>query len=856
MAFQSRRQHYDDTGEDEAGGFAFPTRESSDDLFDPLAAGRHQQQQASAGASFDSARGSGYSPRARGRGGYGSSNGSSRSFESRSGERGSQQRAPTSPSYSSSSSSPFSSGYVSQLSSHLYTPAGGSGGYGGGSGGYGGGSGGYGGGSGGGYSPRSPGTGGVGYGRGGCQQREQRSFGSGGGGSAGGWSSWSSQHQQQSPAHSGPAAKHRNRWRRAGLYLKRRDERSASGAPTALSVVSVGVDVQIVDLFARVSLRQTFRNADDMPAEVEFVLPVARHCVVSEFRAVVDDLQIVAEVQEQPAAGELVLLEDDTYLWKANVGTIPAGKTVEVHVSYVGELAMKGASVHFVLPALILPEASDPKKHEHIEQSSWRRKDGDWAPPASRSSFQSASYALRLNIALQMPSPIVAIVSPSHPTSLQRSFGSAERVRSTQLSLEPQPQQPSAAAVAAQSTPLTVAAAAADSNVELLVELAEPHAPHAWLERHPTLGTQAAAFVWYPDFGQLPLLPDGKTVLSDVSIDWGLGAAAIEQTPTKLRAIFVLGRVLVYALLSEPLQHAASVTLKAAAADGPRIVTAQLDPNQAVESGGLLHTLAARKMLRELERAPPGRDADAIRLSKWSGLASALCTVLAPRDEFFAVPDGASGSVSVALRPAGRPSAGVRYSEFARDRPQQAPMSPTSGGGHWRGNSSGSPRAPGSSSGGSSNFGWGAERSPSNSWRHTPAASQPPPSPSAKLTPTADGVAAAEQLQQLSLQPPAVVDRVASLCGLQRPDGSWALDASLANAIGMPLAELQKQCSRNEDGKFFATALAMTILERDHSDRMTDWWPAAQNGGGFLQTQFTFYDWQQKAADFLVATCK
>jgi Ca-activated chloride channel family protein len=66
------------------------------------------------------------------------------------------------------------------------------------------------------------------------------------------------------------------------------------------------------------------------------------------------------------------------------------------------------------------------------------------------------------------------------------------------------------------------------------------------------------------------------------------------------------------------------------------------------------------------------------------------------------------------------------------------------------------------------------------------------------------------------------------LIALQRADGAWELDQALANAIGVPLGELQRRVSGaigniEEAQRAWATALALSFLERDAASSRDEW---------------------------------
>eukprot|EP01116_Phalansterium_solitarium_P018026 TRINITY_DN4612_c0_g1_i2.p1 TRINITY_DN4612_c0_g1~~TRINITY_DN4612_c0_g1_i2.p1 ORF type:complete len:1839 (+),score=606.15 TRINITY_DN4612_c0_g1_i2:180-5696(+) len=89
--------------------------------------------------------------------------------------------------------------------------------------------------------------------------------------------------------------------------------------------------------------------------------------------------------------------------------------------------------------------------------------------------------------------------------------------------------------------------------------------------------------------------------LTDISVNWG--TLSVVQAPKRLRTIFNGDRLLVYGLLSGAATEPSDVVVKGTSSEGPVTFTVNVDPSKARRplTGRLVHTLAARSRIRDLE---------------------------------------------------------------------------------------------------------------------------------------------------------------------------------------------------------------------------------------------------------------
>jgi Ca-activated chloride channel family protein len=250
----------------------------------------------------------------------------------------------------------------------------------------------------------------------------------------------------------------------------------AEGKPIPLHGVSV--EAFLKDFCARVIVSQRYRNVESVPIEAVYVFPLDEAAAVCGFEARIDNVHVVGEVKERDAAfedyDEALLAGQGAYLldqerpdvFTASIGNVPPGKEVMIRITYVAELDAAGDQLRFAIPTTVSPRYAPSEDLRGIGRTPAEALN----PPLA----WRVPYGLTLSVSLDMPSPIRAVESPSHPIGVE--FAGTQGV-----------------------VRLGEQQAALDRDFVLLVRLAEAYAPRSWVEADPT-GTHVALLAFQPEF--------------------------------------------------------------------------------------------------------------------------------------------------------------------------------------------------------------------------------------------------------------------------------------------------------------------------------------------------------------------
>jgi hypothetical protein len=279
---------------------------------------------------------------------------------------------------------------------------------------------------------------------------------------------------------------------RAGLLV--------GGQPVPL--LGVNVEAEVRDFASRVVMTQRYRNTESQPIEAVYVFPLEEGAAVSGFEAIIDGVHVVGEVREREKAfeeyddalsaghGAYLLDQERADVFTASIGNLPPGKEVLVRIAYVAELSLEGDDLRFAIPTTVSPRYAPAEDHKGVGRppSEALNPPRDWRVP----------YGLDLTVRIEMPSPIRAVESPSHPVRVELEGSKA-------------------------TVTLGGRETALDRDFVLEVKLAEAHVPRAWLETDPR-GRRAALVAFQPRFAaeespyELILLVDRSGSMQGTSI--------------------------------------------------------------------------------------------------------------------------------------------------------------------------------------------------------------------------------------------------------------------------------------------------------------------------------------------------
>jgi Ca-activated chloride channel family protein len=178
------------------------------------------------------------------------------------------------------------------------------------------------------------------------------------------------------------------------------DEPSGFGAlETArgrLPLVALDVKTRISDLTAQTTVRQTFRNALDVPLEASYIFPLPDRAAVTEFQMHVADRTLAGILKERSAAREeydraidqghraAIAEEDRSGVFNMRVGNIPPNEQATVELTLVGPLPIADGEATFRFPLVVAPRYTPGIPLDGASVGAGVTPDTDEVPDASR----------------------------------------------------------------------------------------------------------------------------------------------------------------------------------------------------------------------------------------------------------------------------------------------------------------------------------------------------------------------------------------------------------------------------------------------------------------------------------------
>jgi Ca-activated chloride channel family protein len=211
----------------------------------------------------------------------------------------------------------------------------------------------------------------------------------------------------------------------------------ASGSGRSIPLDHVRVEAHVVDLCARVTVHQSYRNQETVPLEVVYVFPLDEGAAVCGFEATVDGVRYVGRAMERDEAfkqyddaleaghGGFLLDEERADVFTASLGNMKPGSEVVLSITYVTELAAEGAAARFTLPTTVSPRYAPASDSTGIGPTPADVLN----PPVA---FE-VPYAFTFEMDVTMNGPILGVRSPSHPIEVEQE-GPRARVRLAQRS--------------------------------------------------------------------------------------------------------------------------------------------------------------------------------------------------------------------------------------------------------------------------------------------------------------------------------------------------------------------------------------------------------------------------------------
>jgi uncharacterized protein YegL len=245
----------------------------------------------------------------------------------------------------------------------------------------------------------------------------------------------------------------------------------------------VRVEAHVVDLCARVTIHQAYRNREDVPLEVVYVFPLDEGAAVCGFEATVDGVRFVGQAKERDQAfkeyddaleaghGGFLLDEERADVFTASLGNMKPGAEVVVSITYVTELAAEGAAARFTLPTAVSPRYAPAQDRAGVGPT----PEDILNPPVAL----DVPYAFTFEMDLAMSGRILGVQSPTHPIEVEQD-GARARVW-----------------LAQRSAPM-------DRDLVIVVSAEGLDVPHAVVERGERGGALLLSFVPRFESGSQP----------------------------------------------------------------------------------------------------------------------------------------------------------------------------------------------------------------------------------------------------------------------------------------------------------------------------------------------------------------
>jgi Ca-activated chloride channel family protein len=185
----------------------------------------------------------------------------------------------------------------------------------------------------------------------------------------------------------------------------------------------VRVEAYVVDAAARVTIRQSYRNVENVPLEVVYTFPLDEGAAVCGFEATVDGVRYVGRAMERDEAfkryddaleaghGGFLLDEQRADVFTASLGNMKPGSIVELAITYVTELAAEGEALRFTLPTTVSPRYAPAADQRGVGPTPAEVLN----PPVAL----QVPYGFSFEMNVTMNGAIRSVQSPSHPVELE-----------------------------------------------------------------------------------------------------------------------------------------------------------------------------------------------------------------------------------------------------------------------------------------------------------------------------------------------------------------------------------------------------------------------------------------------------
>ncbi|GCB77515.1 hypothetical protein scyTo_0016699, partial [Scyliorhinus torazame] len=274
-------------------------------------------------------------------------------------------------------------------------------------------------------------------------------------------------------------------------------------AGNVIALQEIHIEAKLMDLVAQVMVFQSYTNPNTFPIEAKYVFPLDDAAAVCGFEAFINGKHIIGQVKEKQQAhheyrqaikqghGAYLMDQATAEVFTISIGNLPPNANVIIKITYITELSVDQEYISFLLPGSLTSQQRDKALQEKTQES-LKKIDVKQQEPAC---------GFSLNLSIEMPFEIKEITSPTHNMKIKRTDCTAV------ISVE-------------QNSCL-------GTGFQLLILLAEIHAPRMWVENNPEKDSQACMLAFDPEF-DVGTLSDCEAIIC-LDCSYSMRGLALEQ---------------------------------------------------------------------------------------------------------------------------------------------------------------------------------------------------------------------------------------------------------------------------------------------------------------------------------------
>ncbi|XP_067842203.1 protein mono-ADP-ribosyltransferase PARP4 isoform X2 [Heptranchias perlo] len=274
-------------------------------------------------------------------------------------------------------------------------------------------------------------------------------------------------------------------------------------AGNMIALQEIHVEAKLMDLVAQVMVFQSYTNPNIFPIEAKYVFPLDDTAAVCGFEAFINGKHIIGQVKEKQQAhheyrqaikqghGAYLMDQAAADVFTISIGNLPPNAKVIIKITYITELSVDHEYISFLLPGSVTSQQQDKALQEETQECLEKIYVKEQEPAGG----------LSINLSVEMPYEIKEISSPTHNIKIKRTDCTAV------VSVE-------------QNSCL-------GTGFQLLILLAEIHAPRMWVENNPEKDSQACMLAFYPEF-DVGTLSDCEAIIC-LDCSYSMRGLAFEQ---------------------------------------------------------------------------------------------------------------------------------------------------------------------------------------------------------------------------------------------------------------------------------------------------------------------------------------